>query len=60
MEWIVDMMRTRADVDDMVGWLVGQGFKFSVIRPDSRLEPIDPATASTLPPCDLFLSRPRG
>jgi len=60
MEWFVDMMRARADVEATVGWLVGQGFRFWVIRPNGRLKAIEPASAPSLPPCDLFLSRRRG
>jgi len=57
MEWIVDMMRARADVEAFVAWLVAQGFRFWTIEPGPKLVTMDPSKAATAPPCEMLLSR---
>jgi len=57
MEWFVDMMRARADVEAFVAWLVELGFKFWTIKPGARLVKMDPSMAPTAPPCEVLLSR---
>jgi hypothetical protein len=56
-EWSAGMMSTRTDLGAFVTWLVDRGFKFGIIEPGAKLSIVEPSTVSTLPHCDLLLTR---
>jgi FkbM family methyltransferase len=55
-EWSTGMMRTRADVEEFIAWLIERGFKFWLVA-GAGLTRLEPSALLTLPHCDLFLSR---
>jgi FkbM family methyltransferase len=57
MEWDLIQMRARADVDDLVAWLDGLGFRFWRIQYDSSLLEIAAADMATLSACDVVMAR---
>jgi FkbM family methyltransferase len=56
-EWSVLMMSDRADVRELVAWLIELGFKFWLIEPGGGLTKLETSALLTLPHCDLLLSR---
>lgn len=56
-EWSVGMMRSRANVEDFVTWLVEQNFNFWLVQQGARLSQLEASTLSTLPHSDVLLTR---
>ncbi len=57
MEWDVVQMSARADLDALIGWLSGLGFRYWSIQYDSTLLSIPAADMANLPACDVVMAR---
>ncbi len=56
-EWAPGMMVVRTDIDALVAWLDGMGFRFWRIGPHGRLDPVPSRHLVALAHCDLVMSR---
>lgn len=56
-EWSVEMMSARANVPEVVAWLANKKFRFWLIGPGGGLIEHESAALSSLPHCDLIISR---
>jgi hypothetical protein len=56
-EWAPAMMAPRTDLEALVAWLQGFGFRFWRIGTEGRLEPVPAATLTGLAHCDLVMCR---
>ena len=57
LEWSVVQMSSRTSVDEFVAWLAAMGFRFWRIEFDASLSPVKLQDLTTLPGCDLVVSR---